>query len=317
MSILQINLFCSKTSRFPFTAKAVREIAKIKRRKDVCLHIHGEKHNADLWMQYFKDNKPDFNTQLAIYNNSSYLDKIRSAHNTSTPFSCKYDDDVLISSHVWDFIMDNLDKITDKTPIISPILTNGIPTVEFFVEDFCLPEENKIAKSLFLSGYVDPDIWGLNFSEVNTKIKSMTEWNGQEYWNFVSKVKTEWDTRDVPWYYFMVRGVHPARFTYEYNKFIADCIIKNQEKFFSKQNYYFDTYAAPYFTNNMFVSKTNYWRDTFKLFNDGWDEGQLTLKEKIDKSSILYIRNGFGIHMAYGMTNNQQDIEQYYINNII
>jgi hypothetical protein len=36
----------------------------------------------------------------------------------------------------------------------------------------------------------------------------------------------------------------------------------------------------------------------------------------LDKATPLYIRNGFAIHMAYGMTAGQQDIEDYYISNL-
>jgi len=36
---------------------------------------------------------------------------------------------------------------------------------------------------------------------------------------------------------------------------------------------------------------------------------------RLDNSSPLYIRNGYAIHMAYGMTRGQQEIESYYIQN--
>jgi len=213
-------------------------------------------------------------------------------------------------------MIENLDKIGDEHPIISPILTNGIPSVDFFIKDFLNEEEKIHAYQLFLNQRVPINLWGLDYSSINDKLSTMTSWDDYEYWKFVFKADTKWEKNQVPWHYFNVRGVHPARFSYEYNIFIANCIFKNKAKFFEKNNYYFDTYSAPYFTNNTFISKTKYWRDTLPLFDDGWDEGQLSLRLRMDNKSILYVRNGFGIHMAYGMTENWKAIEDYYIKGI-
>jgi hypothetical protein len=226
------------------------------------------------------------------------------------------DDDILMSHHVWEFILDNLDKINKEHPVIAPIFTNGIPSTDMFVDDFLSEEDRKIAHKYFLTEYIDENEWGLNFSNINKNISSMKRWCGKEYWHMVTNVNTEWDTRPLPWYYYMVRGVHPARYSRDYNIFIADKIIENKNKFFEKQNYRLETYEAPYFCNNLFFCRTKFWKESFKLFSDGWDEGQLTLKMDLEKSSPLYIRNGFAIHMAYGMTRGQQEIENYYIKNI-
>lgn len=316
MEKLQVNMFCSKPERFKFSLKSYSEISKSENRKQLILCIHSEANTVDLWKSYLTNNKPDFNVQLVLHKTPSYLEKVYYAHKSSCKYSCKLDDDTLVSSHVWDFIIENLDSISSDAPIIAPILTNGIPTVEFFIEDFLNEEEKAKAYEILLRGRINPNEWGLNYNPVNNKVESMKTWSGREYWDFMETVDTGWFTRDLPWHYYHVRGVHPARYSEEYNMFIADIIFKNKDKFFSKRDYYFDTYKAPYFTNNMFVSTTDYWRKTLPLFDDGFDEGQLTLQKDIDQSQIRYIRNGFGIHMAYGMTENQQKIQQHYIDNL-
>jgi hypothetical protein len=227
------------------------------------------------------------------------------------------DDDVLVSRHVWDYMIDNLGVLSDKFSVMAPILTNGIPTVELFVRDFLSEEDRKHAYKLFLTtGKVPENLWGLDYSDVNEKLRSMAEWNPLEYWKFIFKTDTKWETKPVPWYYGIVRGVHPARFSAEYNLFIADRVFKNREKFFAPQQYSFETFPTPYFTNNMFISETSYWKKTSQLFFDGWDEGQLTLQSRLDDSQILYVRNGFGIHMAYGMTERADFIEKTYLENL-
>ena len=281
------------------------------------LCIHAEHQTIDYWKNYFSINPPhNIEVKLFKYSDSNYTHRVLTAQNTDCKYSCKLDDDVLISSHVLDYMMENLQAISPSHPILSPILTNGIPNVELFVKDFLNEEDQNRAYSLFLESTVPTNLWGLDYTEVNKKIKSMTKWDGREYWDFISFCDTKWDTKDVPWHYFNVRGVHPARFSMNYNLFIAQKIFENKQKFFGKNNYYLDTYQAPYFTNNMFISETKFWRDTLPMFIDGWDEGQLSLRMLMDRSSVLYVRNGFGIHMAYGMTEGHALIERNYIGNL-
>jgi len=313
---LQINLFCSKISRFSFTTKMVDEIFKIKDKSNIKLCIYGEESNINLWSEYFTSNKPSFKVDLVLFESGHYPLKVDHAHKTTCKYSCKMDDDILMSHNVWEFILDNLSSISDSHPVISPIFTNGIPSTDMFVDDFLSEDDRKIAHRHFLAGGINGGEWGLNCNNINNNIAMMTEWSGQKYWDMVSKVDTEWDTRNLPWYYYMVRGLHPARYSRDYNIFIADKIIENKEKFFGKHDYRLEEYNAPYFCNNLFFCETDFWRESFRLFNDGWDEGQLTLKMDLEKSSPLYVRNGFAIHMAYGMTRSQQEIEHYYTNNI-
>ena len=314
---LQINLFCSKLSRFEFTKKMVDEIFKIEDKSAIKLCIYGEESNLNLWKQYFAFKIPTFHIELVLLNSVSYPVKVTHAHKTECKYSCKMDDDVLMSNHVWEYILGNIDNINSKHPIIAPIFTNGIPSTDMFVDDFLSLEDRAIAHKLFTKeSVINESEWGLNFTNINKNISKMSTWCGKEYWKMVSEVDTEWDKRPLPWYYYMVRGVHPARYSYEYNMFIANKIIENRSKFFGKGEYKLEEYDAPYFCNNLFICETDYWRDSFKLFNDGWDEGQLTLKMSLDDAKPLYIRNGFAIHMAYGMTQRQGDIEQFYIQNI-
>lgn len=316
---LQINLFsCGhRMHRFPFSVRMIAEICNIRNVDKIKLCIHAELPVIEAWQKYFSKNIPRFAVQLILYSNSDYLSRVRMAQNTDCKYSCKLDDDVLISRYVLDYLIDNLDKIDNyETPILAPILTNGMPSVDMFIDDFLNEQDRTIAHDILLRGSIVENMWGLNYCKINEKIRSMKEWNGREYWDFVSKVDTNWEKNNVPWYYFIVRGVHPSRFSYEYNMFIASKVFENQDKFFNKNEYYLDTFDAPYFTNNMFISETKFWKDALSLFSDGWDEGQLSLRLLMDKSKILYVRNGFGIHMAYGMTDRHMTIEQEYIKNL-
>ena len=319
MKLLQINIFCtdSKLHRLPFTIKQFEELKKLQHKENICISIHGETNIINSWENYLKLNGTNkLQVQLCQHSTPFYMSKVYSAQASEYTYSCKLDDDVFVPIKVWEYLIDNLHNITKQTPILSPILTNGIPSVEFFIRDFLTIDQQKEATKLLLTtGKIIENQWGLDYSKVNTQISTYTEWPelGYDYWKFMETVDTKWDQNNVPWYYKIVRGVHPARFSEEYNMYVAKAIMSNRDKFFNPVNLALESYDAPYFTNNMFISLTDYWKKTTPLFDDGFDEGQLTLQMDLDKSKILYARNGYGIHMAYGMTANQINIENFYI----
>ena len=314
---LQINLFSSthRGYRFPFTVKMMSELQNVIHKDKLKICIHAEEPVINSWKEYFSLNSPKVETYYIQYPNSDYMSRVHNAQETDCKYSCKLDDDVLVSHHVLDYILENLNKISFDHPIIAPILTNGMPSTYFFIEDFLNDQDKKIVNDIFLNTSIE-NHFHVDYSEIDKKVKSMKEWNDKEYWEFVASADTKWDKKNLPWYFFIVRGIHPARLSYEYNKFIAEKIFENKDKFFGKNNYSLETYVTPYFTNNMFVCETNYWKETSKMFDDGFDEGQLSVRMMMDNSSILYIRNGFGIHMAYGMTHNSLNLERMYIENL-
>jgi hypothetical protein len=75
-------------------------------------------------------------------------------------------------------------------------------------------------------------------------------------------------------------------------------------------------YNTVYFCNNLTFIKTEFWKESQSTFKDGWDEGQMNVYSKIKNMHPVYVRNSCGIHMAYGCTEGQKDIEQEYINNL-
>lgn len=315
MNKLQVNLFCmkEKLNRFPLTKCMVEQLLVLNR-DNIKLMIHGEQPNISLWQEFFNNYHGKTQVDFHVCPDGNYCRKVRYSHLTECKYSCKLDDDVLISQYVWGFILDNLHELDDrfKTPLVAPILTNGMSSVELFMRDFLDEKQRFELESILLNSKVDERIWGLDFSGINSKIKSMKTWDGYEYWNFVEKYDNKFREKHKPETWKHVLGVHPSRFSYDFNMSIAKMVISNKDKFYSKHDYSFEKYPTPYFTNNMFVTTTDYWKETFNMFYDGWDEGQLTIKMKKDGNGPAYIKNGFGIHMAYGCTDRQIEIENFY-----
>jgi len=111
---LQINLFtCSqKAHRLPFMIRMIEEIKQAKHKANFILYVYAEAASINSLNTYFTNNKPGFKVGLIQLNTPSYQEKINIAHKSECEYSCKLDDDVLMSRHVWDFAYENLNKIT-------------------------------------------------------------------------------------------------------------------------------------------------------------------------------------------------------------
>jgi hypothetical protein len=321
--MIQINLFTSYADRLPFTKLALNELTKIKEKnKDlVSLHIYFNKSSKDIWVKELTQEKySGFDIVLHLMDKDEYILKIPIAHNTNFPYSCKWDDDVLIGTPTWDYIIDNINilELDPNISVLAPQLTNGIPTVDLFMRDLLIQEEREIANEMFLKDGLKNvlDIWGANYRPVQTFIEQMKEWDADEYWNFVETFNPKATRPNLPDNYKWAKGIHPARFSYEFNMFIANKILQKKDKLFGKNNFYIESKDTAYFCNNIYFTKTNYWKESFEILTDGYDEGQLTIYAKAKGMKPAYIRNSFGIHMAYGCTHKQKEIESYYIKNL-
>ncbi len=323
--MIQINLFTAKSHnyRFEYTKFCVEQLTKIKKENldNIILHIYADQNQTQFWIEELNKSKYiSLKNKIHCMPNDSYLPKVIIAQQTECEFSIKWDDDIFINSSAWDFLIENINilNINPDISIIAPILSNGMPSVDLFVKDFLTEDEIKKAHNIFLKDGIKNhiNIWNCDFKKVQSYLDSAKEWNADEYWDVVRKTDST-SGMGLPSYMPIAKGVHPARFSYDYNKFILDKISDNKNWITSKREYRIETHPTLYFCNNIFATKTSFWKESQKLFQDGWDEGQLTLLNQITNKKIAYIRNVCGIHMAYGYTEKQRELETYFISKFL
>jgi hypothetical protein len=319
--MIQINLFTAKSHsyRFRYTKFSVEQLSAIKKEnaEKIALHLYTDESQVKLWTDELNQEKYEsFEKQIHCMPDDSYLPKVKIAQQTECEFSIKWDDDIFINSSTWDFLIENIDILNTNPDIsiIAPILSNGMPSVDLFIKDFLTKDETKKVFNIFLKDGIKKhtNIWGCNFQKVQSYLDSAQEWNSDEYWDIVRKTNSTFGTH-LPNYMSIAKGVHPARFSYDYNKFILDKISDNKDWVTCKREYKIEPHPTVYFCNNLFATKTSFWKESQKLFYDGWDEGQLTLLNDITNKKIGYIRNACGIHMAYGYTEKQKELEVDFI----
>jgi hypothetical protein len=321
--MIQINLFTSSTNslRLPLTKAALRELSQITdaNKQKIELLIYHSIQDEDKWAEIAQPvAESGIEVTLVGMHDDTYIDKVRIAQQTNHKYSCKWDDDVFVNHDVWNFMIDNVEVVdSPDVSILTPCLSNGMPSVDMFIEDFLTEEEAKTAYDICIRDNVQLGIFGCNYQSLYDYVKNTKKWDGRAYWNKVVSIDPTLNKAGLPWYYSIVKGVHPARFSYDFNMLIAKHAESNLDKLKNSSNLYLQKgYPTPYLCNNLFIASTQFYIDSQELFFDHWDEGQINMLSQNRGQNPAFVRNCYGIHMAYGCTNRQKEIEKYYIDNI-
>lgn len=313
MKKLQINLLAHNSERIEFTKISLNEIKKIKRIDDIYLLIcYSDKSQSDFWnnevLNFRKMGILSNSICLSHISGVNYMTKIQYFIKSDYEYSCSMDDDILISSYLWDFIIDNLDILDDKQNLlISPLISNGIPSVDLFIDDFCNDSQRSEIKDIFINTTI-PNLWGVNYESLN---KKREVWD-LDFYNDVKKIEH---------YY---KGIHPVRVSFEAQMTIARQVCESIDILFMKNKYRLESWSFPYFCNSFFFIRTDIWREIIhneSLFKDSFDEVPLNIYMESNKLKMVFIRNGFCLHMAYNTLNyfdskSQKTIEEFCINSL-
>jgi hypothetical protein len=321
--MIQINLFCGTDEtgkRSIITRAALSQLASISddNKNKIELLIYHDESTESLWeSEAEKLVGSGVSTTLVSMPDNHYMSKLNVALQTEHEYSCKWDNDVFINKDIWNYLIDNVEVVKDPTvSLLAPTLSNGMPTVELFIKDFLSEEEKQFVGKIFIKDNITKDIFGCNYDDIINYISNLKDWDGDRYWKVMDMHNPIMDRPHLPWYYSIAKGVHPSRFSYDYNMFILNHAANNLDSVLNSENLYMEKYITPYFCNNIFLTTTKYWKRSQELFFDNWDEGQLTMLANKEGKSPMYVRNSYGIHMAYGCTSKQSEIENNYIENI-
>lgn len=239
----------------------------------------------------------------------NYMIKINNSIKSECEYSCSLDDDILINNFLWDYMIENIDILNNKDNLfLAPLISNGIPSTELFIKDFMSDEEKNIMYNLFKNTNIPNNIWGADYSKLNNHTIKADEWLPDNYYNEVSRINH---------YY---KGIHPIRISVDSHLKMAEIIINNFDKFDKYSDYELLFYKYPYFCNSIYFIKTDIWRNINTdntLYCDGFDEVPLNLYKDRHNLNMVFVKNGFCIHMAYNTIGYGQGLVQnYYISEL-
>ena len=264
---------------------------------------------------YINEINKHSNIQYDTFNvlpDENYLRKVKYAGNyaesNNYPYVMKCDNDIFIKAETLDYMIDNLELLENGNHLtIGPVLTSGIPGIEYFKEQFLDNESQKQLESLFLKTTFQDNYCGANYAFLNKNTIQSNEWNKN---NFFENVKS------MNHYY---KGIHPIRVNEESLQFLNDYIIKHKERFLkSYEMELIDNDNSPYLCNSIFCIKT----DTYKkivtdnsLYVDSFEEVPLNKYCWNNNMNHLFVKNGFAIHMYYNWKNNHIEYEKQFCHN--
>lgn len=233
----------------------------------------------------------DISTEVKIFESeNNYLSKIQYAIKSDCKYSIKLDEDCFINNHVWDYIIENIEILDNpENLLLSPTMTNNIPSCDLFIEDYVKDQDfkNRIYEC-FLNREMPVGLWGVDYSPLNQYTILANSWNSKDYYAGLSLLETP------------IKGMHPLRISYEAQVLINDYILQNVDRFLNKNDYSIVELISPYFTNSLFAIKTSEWKNILdNMYVDQFDEIALNDYKKTTNKKFLFIKNGFGIHPMY------------------
>lgn len=220
----------------------------------------------------------------------NYFEKTKWIVKQNFEYVMKHDEDVFLNNHIYDYIIENVNILDDKNNLfLAPVLSTGIPTVEYFAEEQLTKEERDKLYKFFLQEIM-LDKWGAPGKHLNQFTIHATEWDGDSFYKEVDKI----------FHYY--RGTHPIRFSYEAQKYINELILEKFEQFTLKQDYKTIAVKRPYFCNSCFVIKQDIYKninENLRYRKDIFDEVPLNSHMSEKKLNMVFIKNSFGIHIRY------------------
>lgn len=240
------------------------------------------------WASYLEG----FDCQVMVFPNVelNYMQKISVALDETNKYSVKLDEDCFISNHVWDYIIENIDVLDDEDNfILTPMLSNGIPHTDRFVESFVKdPWMVGAIYRNYLNQEMPNGLWGADYTPLNAYTIKANFWNSKAFFEGVSNLNT------------YLKGIHPIRICAKSQLLLNNYIAENFDRLISKHDYNIKEFTEPYYTTSTFIIKTEDWRSLLKVGSyDSFDEIQLNIYRERYNKKFLYIENGFGIHTIY------------------
>lgn len=295
---------------FVFT-KFIDEITKSKVKDNITLLIVNSDTDFSFYEKSLRDKGIEYECAHIYCPQDNYLPKVRYAieyaKKNGYEFIMKYDNDMIIPTYTLEFIVNNLKQLDrEDVATISPTITTGIPSVEYFIDDFmdddtAMEIRREFKKCIF---HVQPNVMDYRYLNICT-VNNPLEWDYSDYYRhmnlFMDSLPDYGNGRTVNNFCKFYKGIHPIRHGFG-NEILNDYIISNKERFFEDKKCTFFEDDSPYLCDMCFVIKTeNY--DTLMnkedLAVDGCDEVPVNRFAWSHNKKHYIIRGGFAIHITY------------------
>jgi len=265
---------------------------------------------SDYYENIIKTKLIGISSNIVMFNNNNnYINKINAFINYSKQNNIKYcmkcDNDIIINNHTIDYMIENLHYLEKPENLfITPSLSTGIPTTDYFVEDFFNEDEQNKLHNIYLKTNMPNSLWGFDYSYLNDYTIKSNKW---EVNKFINKLN------ELDYHY---KGIHPIRIDKDALEYMNNTILKYKAKIHDKQDYKIQINSEySYLCNSIFIiSAQNYANviNNRSLYVDPYDEVPVNKYCRMNNMKGIYIRNSFTIHPIYNTISNHPAIEQQF-----
>ncbi len=290
--------------------KFIRFLNKIERKEKIHLLILINNISPEFFDNIIKTDLTGVTyTILSFQNENNYMNKIKTfidfTKKSNMKYCMKFDNDLIINNHIIDFMIENVDMLENKENLfITPVISSGIPTTDYFIEDLFNEEERKNIQSLFLKTPMPNSLWGFNYEPLNAYTLKSTVWEPAK---FIDKLN------ELNYHY---KGIHPIRINKEAIEYMNTVILKYKNKINEKQDYKIQINKEfAYLCNSIFLIKADNYEKLVHnpaLYVDPFDEVPVNKFRQMHNLNGVFIRNSFSIHPIYNTIPNHQIYEKQF-----
>ena len=244
--------------------------------------------------------------EFLFSNDNNYLNKVNFAINHAKDNECKYmmkcDNDIFMRGRTLDYMINNLELLDNDTNLtLGPVLSSGIPCVEYFMSDFLSNEQQTTLKNKLITTKFT-DIWGAKYTSLNKFTIESHLWDGRAFLDAVKSLTHHY------------KGIHPIRINLDAISYLNSCIIENKDKFYadSELSIIADN-TSPYLCNSVFCIKTSTYETLVNdktLYVDCYEEVPLNKYGWKNNTTHLFVKNGVAIHPYYNTFPNNRSYEE-------
>lgn len=300
------------SSQRQFTFKhTVKSINESKYVNNLHLLVLTHENDTEFYQECLKDSNISY-TVKQFDPDDNYMNKLRFtvnfSHRNGIPYIIKHDNDILMGSAVYDYMVENRAILQDDANLVlTPTLTSGIPTCDYFVDDYLTSDEKQYMHTLFKS-HSFGTIWDVDYRSLNKYTVDANEWSSADFYKGVHAIQHHY------------KGIHPVRVNehalVELNKIVckySDQILKPDSYTLS-----YDT-TSPYFCDSIFCIRTDIYGKIIsspELFVDAFDEVPLNKWRDKYNRAIVIIRRGTAIHFMYNGIPKYIEYEKMFVDTI-
>jgi hypothetical protein len=239
---------------------------------------------------------------------SDYLPKIRYgiqfAKQHGFTYMMKCDNDIIIPAYTLEFLYANR-RTVDTALTLSPSLSTGIPSVEYFIESLFTSEEVDLIRNDFKQCVFHDQEGIFDYRPLNECTVGAEKWNHTVYFNALRRLSETMPVnqygRDNAGHCKFYRGMHPVRHGFG-NARINDLIVENRDKLFCDKQCVIVSEENAYLCDMCFIISTSNYDKLLNVENltiDGCDEVPLNRYAWDTGMRHQIVRNGYAIHITY------------------